>query len=273
MAKTATKARSKTARPTAGQAKAAAKRRAAASQRNGSGSKRVARKAKEGVKSGTRNVGKAIEPGRGSVGGKIAGLAAKKALKALARRTVRAGARAVRAATEKSTELGKSAVESGLSKRLPIQVSIDVAVPVEVAWEEWLGGGSLPEGVHRIEDIERDGSDLIGTVAGPRSVPWEAEILDERPSESFAWRSHQGSDVAGLVTFHRLSDRLTRIELDLDVLPTNPAEAFSLSTHVAHHRAEADLRRFKARVEFISPDVYESNDNKNGAAPDQERES
>jgi hypothetical protein len=31
-----------------------------------------------------------------------------------------------------------------------------------------------------------------------------------------------------------------------------------LALHLAHRRAEADLRRFKAHVEFINPDVYEN---------------
>jgi uncharacterized membrane protein len=89
-------------------------------------------------------------------------------------------------------------------------------------------------------------------------VDWEAEIKDEREDESFAWLSVEGTDVAGLATFHQLSERLTRIELDLDVVPTNPSEAMMLALHLAHRRAEADLRRFKAHVEFINPDVYEN---------------
>ena len=151
-------------------------------------------------------------------------------------------------------------------QRLPIQASLDVAVPLNVAWEEWMDFGSIPEGVHRIEDVERDGDSLYGHVAGPRSADWEAEIVDEREEQSFAWRSVQGTDTAGLVTFHRISDRLTRIELDLDVLPTNPAEALTLASRVAQRRALADLRRFKAHVEFISPDVYESESGQNGAS-------
>jgi uncharacterized membrane protein len=122
---------------------------------------------------------------------------------------------------------------------------------------QWLSWGSLPEGVRRIVDVERDGDVLIGHTAGPRGVDWEAEMKDEREDESFAWLSVSGTDVAGLATFHRLSDRLTRIELDLDVVPTNPSEALTMALHLAHHHAEADLRRFKAHVEFISPDAYE----------------
>ena len=78
---------------------------------------------------------------------------------------------------------------AGLSNRLPIQVSVDVAVPLEVVWEEWMTAGTLPEGVHRIEEVERDGDRLTGKLAGPRSADWEAEITDERVYESFAWRS------------------------------------------------------------------------------------
>jgi len=195
---------------------------------------------------------------------RLAGKAAKKAVMLMARKTAEKGVDAVRRAADRAAVAGRSAVETGLNQRLPIQLSIDVAVPIHVAWEEWRSWGSLPEGVHRIQDVERDGDSLLGHTAGPRSVDWEAEIKDEREDESFAWRSVAGSDVAGLATFHQISERLTRIELDLDVMPTNPAEAFTLASHLAHRRAEADLRRFKAHVEFISPDAYENGNGQNG---------
>jgi uncharacterized membrane protein len=194
----------------------------------------------------------------GSAGAKVFRKVAGKAAKTIARKSLHSAAAAIRLAADRAVSAGRSAVEAGLSNRLPIQASVDVAVPLNVAWEEWMGFGSIPEGVHRIEGVERDGDSLLGHVAGPRSADWEAEILDEREHQSFAWRSVQGTDTAGLVTFHRLSERLTRIELDLDVLPTNPAEALTMASHMAHRRAQADLRRFKAHVEFISPDAYES---------------
>lgn len=142
-------------------------------------------------------------------------------------------------------------------RRLPVQQAVDVAVPLEVAYEEWMRFESLPEGAHCVKDVERRGGQLVGEVDGfgePRE--WEAEIRDERPNESFAWRSTRGSDVAGLVTFHRLSERLTRIELQLDVVPTGVGEAASLALHLADRRAETELRKFKSRLETISPDAY-----------------
>jgi uncharacterized membrane protein len=170
----------------------------------------------------------------------------------------------VRLVSDRAAELGHRAIESGLRDRVPIQVSVDVAVPLEFAWDRWMTFEAMTEGVHRIEDVDRDGDHVVGHTAGVRPSDWEAEIVDEREHEAFAWRSLKGSDCAGLVTFHRLSDRLTRLELDLDVLPTNPKEAVALSLHLAHRHAEAELRRFKASVEFVNPDVYENDAAANG---------
>lgn len=244
----------------------------------GPGAKKVVKKAtkpvaKSAAKKGANNVVRAAKSATGNSGPnlptpnrmarKLAKTAAKKAAKAMVRKTAEMGASAVRGAADRAALAGRTVYEAGTSKLVPIQLSIDLAVPIHVAWQEWRSWGSLPEGVHRIVDVERDGDVLIGHTAGPRSVDWEAEIKDEREDESFAWLSVSGTDVAGLATFHRLSDRLTRIELDLDVVPTNPSEALTMALHLAHHHAEADLRRFKAHVEFLSPDAYEENANQN----------
>jgi uncharacterized membrane protein len=217
-------------------------------------------------RSPVRRAKEAVKPDVGSAGSKLVRKAAAKAAKAIAMKSLHTAAAAIRSAADRTASAGRNAVEAGMSKRLPIQVSVDVAVPLKFAWDEWMGFGSIPEGVHRIEDVEREGDSLFGRVAGPRSADWEAEIVDEREEQSFAWRSVKGTDTAGLVTFHRLSDRLTRLELDLDVLPTNPAEALTMASHVARRRADADLRRFKAHVEFINPDVYESESGRNGSS-------
>src|SRR5947209_4999467 len=126
-----------------------------------------------------------------------------------------------------------------------------------VAWEEWMALECLPEGTHVVTDIDRDGDELVGRTDGLRETDWAADVLDERDQQSFAWQSREGSDCAGLVTFHRLSDRLTRIELNLDVVPTTLGEAAQLATRIADRRAETELRKLKARLELINPDLYE----------------
>lgn len=189
-----------------------------------------------------------------------------------------AGRRVLDRAADAGRTLAEAARENRMGsiaervRRLPIQRSIDVGVPLEVAWDEWLELEFLPEGAHRVEDIERDGDDrLAGRISGLKvAADWEAKILDERQDESFAWRSDRGSDCAGLITFHRLGDRLTRLELQLDMVPSRLGEAVSLAAHLADRRADADLRRFKARVETLSPDDYPPLDDE---GPDDEEES
>lgn len=142
-------------------------------------------------------------------------------------------------------------------QRLPIQRSIDIAVPPEIAWQQWSELRHLPEGVHRLSRVQREGDELTGHIDGPRRADWSAEVIDEREQESFAWRTTEGPDSAGLATFHPLSVRLTRIELTIDVRPEGLGEAATLALHLADKRVEGELRRFKADAELLNPDVYE----------------
>lgn len=192
---------------------------------------------------------------------KLAKKLAGKVIKKIASRALESGAELIRAAADKAAATGSEAVAEASRRRLPIQRAVDIAVPLRVAWDEWMAFESLPEGVHTVIEIERDGDELIGQKSGLGSGDWAAEILDQRECQSFAWQSNEGSDCAGLVTFHELTERLTRIELNLDVEPTSVPETLSLATRLADHRAEVDLRRFKARLELINPDLYEDQPN------------
>lgn len=195
---------------------------------------------------------------------KVAGTALKK----IGQRSLSAGGEAIRSVAENAGSRSRQALRAGVSRivedRPPIQASVDVAAPISVVWSEWTSFEWFTEGIHNISDVERDGDELTGQVAAPHERDWRAEIVDERKEQAFAWRSVDGTDCAGLVTFHQLSARLTRVEADLDVLPTNPAETFLLTLPIPTRRAERQLQLFKAHVEFINPDVYESEDKDSG---------
>ena len=163
---------------------------------------------------------------------------------------------------------------AGRLRSVPIQLSIDIAVPLEVAYGEWMKLEFIPEGIHTVRRVRQNGDELKGQIAGAsrNQARWRAEVKEERPLESFAWRSVAGSDCLGLVTFHRLAERLTRLEVELDVIPKSPAQAFELMTHIADRRAETELRRFKAELERISPDDYSSLDTGQEAGRDNDEE-
>ena len=187
---------------------------------------------------------------------------AKAGLRAVrAARVARKGRAALRDAVPAVPAALREAVPGSLlahARTLPIQRSVDIAVPIDVVYDHWMKFEHIPEGTHRVTSVQRDGEGrLVGRLEGPHlSRDWEAEIVDERIDESFAWHSIAGSDCSGLVTFHELSDRLTRLELHLDVIPGGVSDAMALMSRVADKRAEAELRRFKAELEALDPDDY-----------------
>jgi uncharacterized membrane protein len=187
---------------------------------------------------------------------RLARRSARRAAGRLARKAIAGGAQGAKAMVQRAGLSGVDMV-GDYARQLPIQRAVDVAVPLELAWDEWMKFNYFPEGAHRVKDVQRDGDHLVGRVGTPSAGEWEAEILEERAGESFAWHSVDGADCAGLVTFHQLGERLTRIELNLDVRPIGVGEAVALALHLADRRAGADLRRFKAHVELIDPATYE----------------
>ena len=225
-------------------------------------------------------------PGGGSVKGKMLRFAARKVAGKAAAGTAKAAiahgaGRLAESAERRASTNGHGGHKlSGpnlvghmpsLPDRLPIQRSVDVAVPLELAWQQWMQFDYFTEGAHKVTGVERDGDRLTGDAGGLSSSEWEAEVIEERPCESFAWQSVSGGDCAGLITFHRLSERLTRLELELDARPVGVGEALALALRVADRRAEAEMRRFKAHVELINPDVYEEilggNGRRTGSTP------
>jgi uncharacterized membrane protein len=224
---------------------------------NGAGTKKAAKKSVKSAAGGAAAKSALTTRPGGNVRLKAAGAA----VKAAATRASEKAKDVLPALSDGSAlELVRDAKWDVLTDRVrtvPVQRSVDVAVPIEAAWDEWMRFDWLPDGAGRVQDIERDDDVLYGRVTGSRfSRDWEAEIVDERMDESLAWQTVEGSDTSGLVTFHRLSERLTRIELQLDIVPEGMGEALSLVLRRADRRADTVLRSFKAQVEALDPDEY-----------------
>jgi len=140
----------------------------------------------------------------------------------------------------------------GRGRRLPIQCSVDVAVPVEVAYDQWTQFEDFPEFMHRVERIEqRDDDTLVWheNVWGIRRS-WESEIVEQVPDERIAWRSDSRGGHSGVITFHELSDRLTRVELNVDLQPQGLFEKMASGMRFHRRAIKTDLQRFKAFVEM-----------------------
>jgi hypothetical protein len=82
------------------------------------------------------------------------------------------------------------------------------------------------------------------------SREWEVEIIEQRPNERIAWKSLGGTGTTGVVTFHRLSDRLTRIEVNVNLKPHGVLETTVAGFRVLRRAFRSGLNRFKAFVEL-----------------------
>ena len=129
--------------------------------------------------------------------------------------------------------------------------SIDVAVPVRIAYDQWTQFEAFPEFMEAVERVEQlDDTTLRWTaeIAGVKKT-WSAEITEQTPDQRIAWTSVEGAKNAGVVSFHRLDDRRTRVTLQLDVEPEGPVESVGDALGFVGRQAKGDLERFKEFVE------------------------
>jgi uncharacterized membrane protein YgcG len=140
----------------------------------------------------------------------------------------------------------------GKGRRMPVQQSVDVAVPLETAYNQFTQFEDWPEFMHRVTRVtqEDDCTVSFATKIWTRTREFVAEIETQRPDERIKWSVSQGITHTGVVTFHELAPRLTRIELNMDVDPGSLIEKAARGMRHVKRAARADLHRFKAFIEM-----------------------
>jgi uncharacterized membrane protein len=129
--------------------------------------------------------------------------------------------------------------------------SIDVDVPVRIAYDQWTQFEEFPEFMEAVEKVQQlDDTTIRWTaeIAGVKKT-WTATITEQTPDQRIAWTSVEGARNAGVVTFHRLDDRKTRVTLQLDVEPDGPVESVGDALGFVQRHAKGDLKRFKEFIE------------------------
>jgi uncharacterized membrane protein len=147
---------------------------------------------------------------------------------------------------------GSAAPGHGSGRRMPIQQSVDVAVPIKVAYDQWTQFEEWPRFMHRLESADQIDDTKVAFSAKVWGINkrFEAEILEQRPQERIEWDVSEGLAHSGVVTFHELSKRLTRIEVTMDVEPDSLVEKAARGMRFIKRAVRGDLHRFKAYVEL-----------------------
>lgn len=135
---------------------------------------------------------------------------------------------------------------------LPIQHATLVAVPVEIAYNQFTQLEALPSFMHavaKVEQIDAARADFELRRWGLRRR-WRAHIVDQRPDERIAWRSVCGVGLAGVTSFHSISDRLTRMDVSVVVEPAGRLPRMVRRLGLLDHLIADELHRFKAFIEM-----------------------
>jgi uncharacterized membrane protein len=140
----------------------------------------------------------------------------------------------------------------GTGRRMPVQQAIDVAVPIETAYNQWTQFEDWPEFMHRVTRVTQEDECTVSfaTKIWGKTKQFEAKIETQRPDQRIKWRVSKGITHAGVVTFHELAPRLTRIEVTLDIEPGSLIEKAARGMRHVKRAVRADLHRFKAFIEM-----------------------
>jgi uncharacterized membrane protein len=132
-----------------------------------------------------------------------------------------------------------------------IQESIDVRVPVRTAYNQWTQFESFPhfmDGVDRIVQVTDTLTHWETSIGGVHRE-FDAEITEQHPDERVAWNAVDGQSHAGVVTFHRIDDDTTRVNVQMEYGPQNITEKAGAALGVVDRKVKGDLARFKEFIE------------------------
>jgi uncharacterized membrane protein len=131
-----------------------------------------------------------------------------------------------------------------------IEQDIDIDAPVDVAYAQWTQFEEFPRFMKNVKEVRQlDDTRLLWTadVAG-REHTWEAKIIEQHPNRRIAWRSTEGLQNGGSVTFEP-TDGKTHVHVELEYEPEGIAEKIGSAAQIDEMVVGADLDRFKELVE------------------------
>ena len=138
----------------------------------------------------------------------------------------------------------------GKGRRMPIQQSVDIALPIETVYNQWTQLEEWPKFMHRVRRVSQEDpckASFTVKIWG-KTKEFTAEIETQRPDDRIKWKTSQGMNVTGVVSFRELGPNLTRVQLSFDLDPGSLVEKYARGARYAKRAARADLHRFAAFI-------------------------
>ncbi|GAA2295437.1 SRPBCC family protein [Streptomyces kunmingensis] len=132
--------------------------------------------------------------------------------------------------------------------------SVDLQAPVSVAWELWSDVSRWPSFLSHVRLVEpMDERRFAWQLELPGAEKnFVAELTEVVPENRIAWRTVEGVDHAGVVTFHRLGDTTSRVTLQIEYDPKGFVEHLGALTNLDSTLANYDLGEFQKLAETVA---------------------
>jgi uncharacterized membrane protein len=129
--------------------------------------------------------------------------------------------------------------------------TVDIAAPVKVSWELWSDVRRWPAFLSHVQHVERiDERHFAWQLSLPGAdKSFVAEITEAITEERIAWRTTEGVEHAGVVTFHHLSATSSRVTLQIEYDPKGFLEHLGALTNLDSTLANYDLGEFQRIAE------------------------
>lgn len=135
-----------------------------------------------------------------------------------------------------------------------LEETVEVNAPVEISWELWSDVTQWPRFLTHVRNVapldERSFSWWLSLPGADKS--FTAELTEVVPGERIAWRTIDGVEHAGVVTFHRVGETSSEVRLRLTYNPQGFVERLGALTHLDAALAQHDLDEFKHAAELTA---------------------
>jgi uncharacterized membrane protein len=131
--------------------------------------------------------------------------------------------------------------------------SIEVQVPIQQAYNQWTQFEEFPkfmEGIQSVQQLDATHVRWVAEIRG-ESREWTTEITEQQADEKITWKTIDGEvRNDGVVTFEKLGERQTRVNLEMDVEGESATENMAGDLPgVVKGQVHDDLERFKQLIE------------------------
>jgi uncharacterized membrane protein len=138
-----------------------------------------------------------------------------------------------------------------------VERTVEIARPLRMVYDQWTQFEEFPRFMEGVEEVHQIDDRTLQWKAkiGGKTEEWLAEIVQQIPDQSIAWRHTSGAVNSGVVTFVPVDAERCRVSLALEYDPQGFVEKVGDALGVVSRRVEGDLERFKRFVEERSSET------------------